>query len=200
MDFLKSPTVVPTPSPTPSLYFYDDFSDIYSGWPKSYESDFINEYYTGGYRMVENLANITSWVYPDVDSTKDMIVEVDATRHNGPDENNMGVICRFQNDERFYYGVVSSDGYYGIIKRALHELNVIGGEYLEYSDFIYQGSTTNHIRLECIGNILTLYVNGHLLDQQSDSDYAYGTVGLIIATYDTPGTDILFDNFTVYKP
>jgi hypothetical protein len=129
-----------------------------------------------------------------------MIVEVDATKNGGPDENNMGVICRFQNNDEFYYGLITSDGYYGIVKMAQGEFSVIGREYIEYSDLINQGDATNHIRLDCIDDVLTLYVNGNLLDQQTDSDYPSGQSGLIIGTYDTPGTDILFDDFYVYMP
>jgi hypothetical protein len=200
LDFIKSPTAIPTPSPTPSVLYFDDFSNLNSGWPVSNDGDYINDYYQGGYRMVENITNTTSWVYPDMSTSMDMIVEVDATNNGGPDENNMGVICRFRSNDEFYYGLITSDGYYAIVKMALGEFSVIGGEYIEYSDLINQGATANHIQLDCIGDVLTLYVNGNLIDQQTDTDYASGQAGLIIGTYDTPGTDILFDNIYVYTP
>jgi len=205
-DFFKSPTAVPTPLPTsvpsqtPSVQYSDDFSDPTSGWPISNETDYVNDYYLGGFRMLDNEVNTTSWVYPEMDSFTDVSVEVDATKIGGPDENNMGVICRFQNNDEFYYGLVSSDGYYGIVKSTSEDFIVIGKEYIEYSDLINQGEATNHIRLDCIGDVLTLYVNNHMIDKQTDSDYTSGQAGLIIATYDTPGTDILFDDFYVYQP
>ena len=205
-DFIKSPTAVPTriptlvPSPTPSLQYFDDFSDPNSGWPVSNETDYVNDYYQGGYRMLDNEINTTSWAYPEMDTFSDAIVEVDATKIGGPDQNNMGVICRFQNNDEFYYGLVSSDGYYGIVKSTSDAFTVLGREYIEYSDLINQGDATNHIRLDCIGDVLTLYVNGQMIDRQTDSDYTSGQAGLIIATYDTAGTDILFDDFYVYEP
>jgi hypothetical protein len=149
--------------------------------------------------MVENLENTTSWAYPDSYSFTDVSINVDATKNGGPDENDMGVICRFQDDDHFYFGLITSDGYYGIIKMNFGEFSVLGAEYLTYSDLINQGSASNHIRLDCIGDVLTLYANGHQLDLQTDAEYTHGNVGLIIGTYETPGTDILFDNFTVQQ-
>jgi len=68
------------------------------------------------------------------------------------------------------------------------------------SDYIKSGETTNHLRVECVGPTLTLYVNGQKLDSQQDSEYTSGDVGLIAGTYENAGTDIWFDNFTVTKP
>ncbi|OGO63335.1 MAG: hypothetical protein A2029_06960 [Chloroflexi bacterium RBG_19FT_COMBO_47_9] len=193
LDFIKAAT------PTPSLLLSDDFSDPNSGWPSTNEPDYLDDYYNGAYRMVENLVNTTSWAYPDSYSFTDVSINVDATKNGGPDENDMGVICRFQDDDHFYFGLITSDGYYGIIKMNLGEFSVLGAEYLAYSDLINQGSASNHIRLDCIGDVLTLYANGHQLDLQTDAEYTHGNVGLIIGTYETPGTDILYDNFTVQQ-
>ncbi len=200
LDFLKPATPTPIPSPTPSLLFYDDFSNPDSGWPSFNEPDYVDDYYNNAYRMIENVENTTSWVYPSEYSFADVSIEVDATQNGGPDENDMGVICRLQDDDHFYFGLITSDGYYGIIKMVDGEFNVIGSDYLESSDFITQGSATNHIRMDCNGDVLTLYVNGQQLVQQTDADYAQGNVGLIIGTYETPGTDILYDNFIVQQP
>jgi hypothetical protein len=68
------------------------------------------------------------------------------------------------------------------------------------SDYITHGAVTNHIRFDCVGSTLTLYVNGFVVDQQTDTDYTTGNVGLLAGTFKTPGTDVLFDNFYVYKP
>jgi hypothetical protein len=68
------------------------------------------------------------------------------------------------------------------------------------SDLIAQGAVTNHIRFDCIGPTLTLFVNGTQVDQQTDSEYTTGNVGLVAGSFTTAGTDILFDNFIVYKP
>jgi hypothetical protein len=76
----------------------------------------------------------------------------------------------------------------------------LGYSELQTSDVINQGTTSNHIRFVCAGDVLSLYVNGQLVDQQTDATLVQGNVGLLAGTYDIPGTDILFDNFSVTHP
>jgi hypothetical protein len=71
---------------------------------------------------------------------------------------------------------------------------------LQPTDAIHQGSALNHIRADCIGDTLTLYANGVKLAEVKDTRFPKGDVGLIAGTYDAPGTDIRFDDFTVYQP
>lgn len=199
-NFFKPATATPPPTPTPTILFMDDFSDPTSGWPVYNDDQYMDDYYNGAYRMVENDINTTSWVYPDEFDVNDVLIKVDATKNAGPDENDMGLICRYQNEDQFYAGIITSDGYYGITKMTPDDFLVIGGEYLEYSDLINQGSATNTIQFDCVGDVFTLYVNGYQLDQRTDTEYIGGTFGLIIGTYETPGTDILYDNFSAFEP
>ena len=203
------PSLVPLPiltvtanpiSSTSKVLFSDDFSDTGSGWDRVDQADFYTDYYENAYRIIVNSDMSDSWANPDDNVFGDVIVEVDATKNAGPDDNDFGLICRYQGAEQFYYGVISSDGYFGITKVTSSSSDLIGRDSLEFSDAINQGLATNHIRFDCTGNVLTLYVNGQQVDQQTDSDYSTGNVGLIAGTYDTAGTDILFDNFFVYQP
>jgi hypothetical protein len=54
--------------------------------------------------------------------------------------------------------------------------------------------------MDCVGEALTLYVNGIQIASVADSDFAKGDVGLMAGTYDITGTDIHFDNFIVRQP
>ena len=67
-------------------------------------------------------------------------------------------------------------------------------------DGINQGASTNHIEGDCIGNTLTLYVNGTLLMTATDSSFSSGDVGLIAQAFSTGGVDMLFHNFLVTAP
>jgi hypothetical protein len=194
-------TLIPNSlSSTPGVIFSDDFSNPNSGWDRVDQTDFYSDYFENAYRITVHSKMSDSWANPDDNVFGGVSIEVDATKNAGPDDNDFGVICRYQSTDQFYYAVISSDGYYGITKVTSASSTLIGRDSLEFSDAIHQGSATNHIRFDCLGNVLTLYVNGHQIDQQNDSDYTTGNVGLIAGTYDTPGTDILFDNFFVYQP
>lgn len=186
--------------PTSEILFFDDFSDPNSGWDQVEETDYSTYYYSNSYRIVINSDLSDSWANPGDQNFEDVVVEARATKNGGPDDNDFGLICRYQDTEHFYYGIIASDGYYGISKVTPEDTQLLGHETLEYSDLINPGFATNTIRFECVGSTLTLYANGQLLDRQSDSDYSSGNVGLIAGTYNTPGTDILFDDFSVYRP
>jgi len=68
------------------------------------------------------------------------------------------------------------------------------------SEIILKGDATNHLRADCIGSKLSLYVNGEFLAQSEDSEFTSGDVGVMAGTLESPGTDIRFDNFVVSKP
>ena len=186
--------------PQPNLLFQDDFSDANSGWDRIQDADGINDYHEGGYRIQVNKVNWYFWSNPGLNFS-DVIIDVDATKIGGPDENDLGVICRYKDDSNFYFITISSDGYYGVNKFLDGEQSLVGMDALQFNDTIVKtGSATNHIQVKCIGSSLTLIANGQVLADVSDTDFAAGDVGLIVGTYDTAGADILFDNFVVAKP
>jgi hypothetical protein len=195
-----NPTSTAPSSEGQAILFFDDFSDTSSGWDQVEEADYSTDYYNHTYRILVNTNMSDSWANPSGWNFNDAIYEVDAIKNGGSDDNDFGLICRYQDPNHFYYAVISSDGYYAISKVTADSTQILGSENLEYSDFINQGSASNHLRFDCISNRLTLFVNGHLLDQQTDSEYSSGNVGLIAGTYDSPGTDILFDNLRVTSP
>jgi len=201
LDFIKPTTSTPnTVLDTTNLLFSDDFSDPNSGWDRVNETDYLSDYYENAYRILVNKDMMDIWANPDDLSFVDVSIEADSTKNGGPDDNDFGLICRYQDLDHYYYGIITSDGYYGIIKASSDGSNALGRDSLGYSDLIHQGFTNNHIRFDCIGDMLTLYVDGVQLDQQTDSEYTSGNVGLTAGTYNTPATDILFDNFKVYQP
>jgi hypothetical protein len=182
------------------VLFSDNFSDPSKNWDQVNSDSGSTDYFDGAYRILVNVINSKAWASPGNESFIDTRIEVNATKNSGPDNNDFGIICRYLDADRFYYAVISSDGYYGIMKMTASGAMLIGKESMLESNAILKGSVTNHLRLDCIGSTITLYVNGNQVDQQSDMDYTTGNVGLLAGTFDTPGADILFDNFFVYKP
>ena len=189
-----------TPSTPSEILFSDDFSNTDKKWDQADTNSASTDYYNDAYRIVVKESNSDAWSNPGKESFTDVEIEVDATKNAGPDDNDFGLICRYTDVDKFYYAVISSDGYYGIMKMTGNGGNPIGNESLLESDKIIQGSAKNHIRFDCIGSTLTLYVNDNQIAQQMDPDYTTGNVGLLAGTFDTVGTDIIFDNFVVFKP
>lgn len=187
-------------SSDPSILFQDDFSSTSSGWSDLYRDDTgMTDYDQGGFRIQVLQPNFDYWANPELSFT-DVSVEVDATKIGGPDDNDFGVICRYVDSSNFYFLIVASDGYYGIGKYSGGSQSLIGTDSLEATDKVLSGNATNKIKAECVGTTLRLSVNGSVLTEVTDSDHASGDVGLIAGTFDTSGTDILFDNFVVRQP
>ncbi len=181
------------------ILFQDDFSDPSSGWATVREPNQIIAYEDGGFRIWVNQPNFDYWSVPDLRFT-DVQIEVDITKLGGPDDNDIGVICRYENPDNFYGFLISSDGYYGISERQNGEHQVIGMDGMKYSSVIHTGAARNHVRADCVGNTLTLYVNGVKLTEIEDLSLAFGDVGLLAGSFDQPGVDILFNKFVVKKP
>ncbi len=188
-----------TAAPVSSILFEDSFVDPNSGWDRFSDDDATTDYAAGGYRILVNKENSYYWANPDLHLT-DIIVEVETTKTAGPDDNDFGVICRYRDSENFYFFLISSDGYYSINKYIEGELQIVGLESYEFDEVIRQGSATNVLQASCIGDQLSLTVNGKLLYQVQDADFIAGDVGLIAGTFDEPGTEILFQNFKVSRP
>ena len=189
----------PAADAEPGVLFRDGFSDTSSGWDRLTTSEGITDYGDGVYRIYVNDTNVDYWANPGKSFT-DVRVEVEATKIGGPDDNDLGVICRYVDIDNFYFGLISSDGYAIIGKVKDGEQIGISSDGMEPVEGIKQGDATNLIRLDCVGEALKLLVNGSQIASGSDSDFAKGDVGLMAGSFDTPGTDVNFDNFIVRQP
>jgi hypothetical protein len=182
--------------------FHDDFSDPNSGWEFYENENGSAGYESGGYRLHVITANRLIWdTLPDI-FQNDIRIEVDATKIDGPDEDSLGVICHYQDNENYYYFAIANNGYAAIYKYLQGKFTVISSEDGKWQkvDGIYPGSANNHIHADCIGNTLTLYANGAQIATATDDSFTGGQVSLAAGTFDTGGVDILFDNFFVYRP
>jgi hypothetical protein len=153
-------------------------------------------YQSGSFQIQVNIPNWYLINNPGY-SFMDTRIEVDAYKAGGPDENLFGIICRYQDQENFYFFVIGSSGYYGIGKVVNAEPILISDDTNAYSTAINQGRTSNALRVDCIGSNLALSVNDSKLTEVVDTDFTDGDVGLFVGTFDIHGANILFDNFTV---
>lgn len=136
-------------------------------------------------------------------SFDDQIITAEARQVEGPDDNAYGLICRYQNEENFYLFLVSGDGYYAIGKYQTGSAEVqylTADQQFQPSDAINQGNATNRIEASCIGNELSLAVNGLALATVTDPTFVTGDIGVAASTLQ-PGTSLIeFDNVRVRLP
>ncbi|MGA7607034.1 MAG: hypothetical protein WCA79_14030 [Anaerolineales bacterium] len=195
---LSSCTSSSTNAPSGTVLFQDDFSSSASGWDRYKSAEGTMDYDDGAYRILVNALQVNFWSTPHKDFS-DARIEVDAGKIAGPDENRIGLICRYTGNQ-YYFFVISSDGYYGIGIFNNGQSALLGQSEMQSSDKIKTGAAINHLRADCNGDTLSLVVNGFLVAQVHDPNLKHGDVGLLAGTFTQPGVDIIFDNFVVMKP
>ena len=187
----------------PDFLFADDFSGEFDcGWAL-YDRG-------GGTAAIDNAAMQLTvgqpgqlwWTNPGR-SFDDVVITTEARQVDGPNDNAYGVICRYQDEENFYAFMVSGDGYFAIGKYQS------GNETVTYltpdaqfqpSDAINVGVASNELRVSCIGNQLSMEVNGIPLLSVTDPTFVNGDVGLAAATLQQGTTIVEFDNVRVTTP
>lgn len=199
------PTETPIPSITPlqtliadesfSLIFEDDFKQN-TGWVEQSGDNFDMHYAKGGYYMFNGVKNDAIW---SVRSPwfGDVRVEGEAQWLGGPRDGYSATICRFQNGSNYYLFAVGYDGVYGIAKQKAGKL-VFFQEGIDKTGIIHVDGRINRIRGDCVGNVLTLYVNGEKLLQVKDSDFPSGKVGIAIGNRSVAGLEVVFNYFSIF--
>jgi hypothetical protein len=182
----------------PKLLFKDDFSNDKTGWDIYEGEDMTTGYENDMFVILNNAPQYYTYAYANKNLSDTSIV-VESTLLSGPMDVESGIICR-SNYENFYYAVVSIDGFYGIAKSIGDDYEYIQSDGMYENAAINLGNEMNTIRFDCIGNELTLYVNGQLLSSVTDDQLTNGDIGLLVGTYDEGDAKFGFDNLVVTKP
>lgn len=182
-----------------ALLYQDGFSDPSSGWDRVQSPEGMTDYEYDKYRIVVNASNADYWANPGL-YFQDVQIDVDAIKDAGPDDNDFGVLCRYQDTENFYFMIISSDGYYGIGMVVDGHQKLLEPPQMYHSEAINTGRSLNHIEAVCQGSRLALTVNGQFIAETFDATFSDGDIGLIVGSFDEPGVDVWFDNLSVKVP
>lgn len=183
-------------SPDP-IKFSDDFSQDSSGWEiGDFDGGGIG--YTQGKYFVSSVGSGSIMWGGAGRSFEDVSIEVSAEQISTPSNNNndYGIICRLQRDGGGYYGLVSGDGFFAILRESDEDNFAILVDWTA-SSHIHQGNSQNQLGLSCVGSKISFFVNGQLLAETSDNMYESGDIGLTATSYEPEGTEIQFDNMIV---
>jgi hypothetical protein len=201
-----SPTPRPSPSPSPSpapptanVILRDDFSNPQSGWTVETSTQKFTRYEGGAYRMyVYKGGTYIAGFNSRLSVLRDVGVEVDVNPAQSAHTGAFGVLCRVRNSQNFYILWIDNKGGGGI-----HRYQNGVGQRLAATTgphaAIRPGKATNRLRAECVGDTLTLYVNGVVVAVAQDTQIETGDVALYTEALTGP-TSVLFDNVVVYKP
>ncbi|MGD2162531.1 MAG: hypothetical protein PVI81_00845 [Anaerolineales bacterium] len=181
------------------VLFQDDFAINTSGWDRYRDSVYEANYNQGSYLIKVNSADTMAWSLPDL-SYSDVVLRVQAWRSGGPEDNLYGLICRYQDADNFIFFVLSSDGYMGIGRYLDGDRELLTDESLLPFEGIRPNENINLIEAYCVGENLTLTINGEQAAQAQTDWLIAGDVGLLAGTYSEPDVEIRFDNFSMLQP
>lgn len=187
---------VATANPGDVLY-QEQFENNNTGWARIANDNGIMDYDGGGYRILVRQPTLNVWSTSEK-NFGDVRVEADVIKLSGPDENRMGLICRYQGGD-YYFFMISNDGYY-VIGKFIGGLTLLLGQSEMQASEAIQTGTMNHLRADCIGDRLTFYINFAEVASATDTDFPSGDVGVVAGAFSEPGVDVLFDNFVVLQP
>ncbi len=205
---VKATPVQATPVPTPippqgsQPYYTEEFDKVPDNWVyeimrgnedktditvgKGVLTFDINDLHTYAYLFYED------WTYEDV------YLEASA-KNRGYNDNNISLICRYSN-EGMYEVSIRSDGLYQIW------VYTTGVGYKELynggSRRINTGQLRNVFSMSCVGNEISLYVNGTLERTITDNRYELpeGMVGVGASTLYSYPVTVDFDYVTISRP
>ena len=192
--------------PKPGDTFRDNFRDTSRGWDVgkgSQDEPWATGYALGGYRIYNppppsTVIGLNENAGTAIDDT---IIEVDATPMTGdvPEKEltAWGIVCRALDYDNYYTIGIQVDGRPAIWRLQNDEWTEIATG--RASDAVRRGNAINHLRADCVGDKLSLYVNGRRVIEAEDSELKAGQVGLFVDD-NGEAIEILFDNFLVSRP
>lgn len=180
-----------------TLLFSDDFEDDSGPWEFGDYEDLTLEIIYGWLTYTLNTERWITWDVTSQVDAADVRMEAYFSNDAETDDNLQGFVCRFQDNDNFYYLGFGSDGYLRLgLQRNGEWENLINEFAEEWID-----PTFNFVEATCIGNQLSLYVNGALFAQVSDPNNTFttGDVGILVSSFEDPNVIISVDDFAVYS-
>lgn len=204
---------LPTPSPEPkrTILFSDDFSAPRTNWltldPDLKSANVLS--FQNGTLRITSPEGYNVVAYLDRTFPRDVIIEADLAKVENPrwnpntpmgDAYGIGVACRAQSNTSRYNLYTQGSGFFYAIDEFVNPSGLVpkmeAGEVAWWSPKL-----PYHLRVECIGNRLAMYVNSHLVLNKTDTNLSSGgRVGLVNYYQTGATTSAWFDNFVVYAP
>ncbi len=183
--------------------FTDDFSDETGGWfvGATDEDSPSARYSEGAYEV--SLPSAVGFAYrPSFVTYGDISAEVDVTQLDGARVCGAGLVCRMWSGQVLYLGAINMYGEYAILR-----LDWPSERWERIADWSKSFSIrtgmnkTNHLRFDCVGDTLTLSINGKQERQvrAAGSDWGYAGVGGL-SYQDTEASVFSFDNYVLRTP
>lgn len=179
--------------------FRDDFSSPRSGWAtREQESDRIigfGIYSDGEYQMTPTANGTVGFsTSPRQAKGDDVSTSAKVWVYAAVGGGGAGVACRFSSHDRYYAFVLTGNNGWAILKSTKTSGKVLANGALAAAPLI-PGMLEARMEARCVGDRLTMLVNGREVGSVRDAEYASGSSGLIVLGEKAAGTSARFDDF-----
>lgn len=203
IDDRRGPGPHPTPTAkaaiTGTVLFEEDFSSPDTAWLLE-DSDDGRAWFEDGKLYVRNRTDAPGDTVALLkEAFDDVIIEVQSRHEDGSLDDWHEIACRLQSDGDHYRVGYSADGY-------VEALGVLDGEAIPFlepvtSTVVKQGTgVTNAMRLACVGNEMTFWLNDQLIANFTDDQLAQGYIALRVSALGGEYTEVTFDDLVVRQP
>ena len=183
------------------IVYKDDFKNPSSGWSKEKIDNYSLGYSGGEYYNVEILnPNFKYAVFvpkkPNHDDVNiDLKVVTKAAANDG--DFHYGLVFRRSGDQYYAFTISPSTKKWFVLKSTSNALKILKES---TDDGIHDLNTApDTLRVSAKGSTFFFRINGRLVYQLSDADYASGEVGLFVQTRDSSNARIDFDSLTIWN-
>lgn len=194
-----SPTLSPTATPDVVIVLEESFDDPTTPWLKKKGTNWATgiagkQYFMSVLVPKVEITSARSWLKLD-----EVRIEADITHNNG--QGYYGFNCRETPAGNYYTIFITTDGYYGFGENRNGKLTILESHKLPELEPPIDPKGTNHVRGDCRGNALTLYINGVAIDRTTVPGLGVGLVGMMVGTRpEDEKITVLFDNLVIYGP
>lgn len=131
----------------------------------------------------------------------DFVAEVDVRQIQGDVQSSFGMLFQMQAPDQFYRFEITANGMYMLERRNNDGSWTRFVEDWTDSPAINQGiNVLNTLKVEAVGQNISVYVNEVLVQQISDTSYSDGLIALDAGTFTQPNLQVAFDNFRISQP
>jgi hypothetical protein len=181
--------------------------NLSTSWPQAGEPGSAGNlaafYSDDGYHLTSDTNHMVAVRNEHLDTGANQSIEVDATLVGDGDLNfgTLGVSCRTTVTGGYFFGTDSVNNF-RILKK------ISDGSMVQLALQAAPGGrgdpegTTYHLRGDCNGSQLAMFVNGDKVLEAQDGDYKAGSVGLFVSTQGntSTGIDVAFTNLSISRP
>lgn len=185
-------------------YRTEEFDGDISWWSWFLTNGDENKFdiYQDNGKITFDMEGTNIWAYLTYDEYIYQDVEVHTLVENrGMNTNSISLVCRYDETLGWYEFNIGSDGLYNILRfdgdlnSGDYSLLASGG-----SNNIRTGKDVNEYQIQCVGNEMSLWINGVYTNSVTDRSFKEGLIGISASSYDVTPIIVDFEYVDIIYP